>query len=93
MNTKVWKNITEVKKANKSINHNWFAFDAMSFFKTKVETPILHGRYFITSEINPSNEKAYSIRVVNDNGSIDTVGEFHSFISVETAKEFLNKSI
>ena len=93
MNNKIWKNITEVKKANKAIGHHWFDFDAMSFFKTKIETPILHNRYFITSEINLSDIKKYSIREVNDNGSIDTLGEFHSFKSVKDAKEYLKKSI
>lgn len=84
---KVWKSIAEVKKANKESGQYWFDPDAMRFFGSKIETDIIHDRYFITSEVNPSGTKKYTIREVKDNASIDTVGPFHHYESVDAARE------
>ena len=50
----------------------------MRFFNTRIVSGIIDGRYFITSEVNPSDQLRFSVRSFDAQGNIDTVGEFHS---------------
>lgn len=44
-----FKNITEVKKANKAIGHHWFDRDTIEYHGSKVETPVMGGFYWVES--------------------------------------------
>lgn len=64
---------------------HWFSKDTMRFFKTKIlegqQKIIGDSIYFITSEVNPSEVKAFTIRrgyIDGDSLSVETVGDFHS---------------
>ena len=70
----------------------WFSDGAMSFFNTVLYDKVYQENsspvYFITSEVNPSNVKAFSIRKLNkETGTIDTIGKFHSYESYEDAEK------
>ena len=68
---------------------HWFDRGTMDFFKTVLPASAYetrNGAYFITRETNPSGQKRFSIRFMALNGSIDTVGEFHSYITAATAR-------
>lgn len=62
---------------------HWFDADSMRFFKSKLPATGVstgHKNYFISSEMNPSGLRAYSIRQQDvATGSISTLGEFHSY--------------
>ena len=85
----MYKSMSEIREKNKSIDNYFFSKDTMRFFKSKIETGVLKDKYFITSEINPSDVKKYTIREATEEGEIKTVGDFHSFTSVKQAKQFL----
>ena len=70
-----WSSIAEVRKANRQLGHHWFDRDTMAFFASRVETGILGGRYFVSSEqYSEDTPRRYTVRAVNSDGSIDTLG-------------------
>jgi len=88
-----WKSIQDVIAANRQIGHHWFDGSTMRFFESTIETGILRGCYFITSETGPSRQTLYSIRVVRNNGAIGTIGNFNSHETVDDAKEALRQHL
>ena len=86
---KTYKSMAEIRKANKEIGNYFFSPSTMAFFKSKIETDVLYGKFFITSEINPSGQKRYTIREANTEGEINTIGEFHSFRFLHDAEDAL----
>ena len=88
---KPFNSIAEVKAANKAAGKHFFDRKTMKFFNTKIETGVLKGRFFITSEIDPFDVKRYSLRMAADNGAIRTINRHHSFKTKGQAKEFLSE--
>jgi hypothetical protein len=82
---------TEVRdfyKRNQPDGH-WFDADSMRFFKTKlpeVAYETTAGILFVTSEVNPSGVKAYTVRRQAPDGQIKTVGDFHHFRTAAAAR-------
>lgn len=72
-----------VRTVRNSGTSHWFSPDAMRFFHTRIgET--LYGRVFVTSEVNPSGERRYSIRLLcdsSDNYVVQTIGAFGAYAS------------
>lgn len=64
-----------VKIANGRGNsgNTWFSVDNMRYRGTRVGQAVYGGRYFVTSDRTFDDGRAYSIRELQDNGSIDTV--------------------
>jgi hypothetical protein len=85
--------MADVRAANKVIGHYWFDRSSMKFFKTRIMSRLIGGKYFITRETAPSNQTRFSVRRANDDGSINTVGEFHSYLFREDAKDAINQLI
>lgn len=84
MTTVRFSNMTDIKTANRELGHHFFDADTMRFFRSRVESDVIGGRYFITSEQYESStgERAprrYTVRVAKNNGDVDTVGEFQAF--------------
>jgi len=76
----MYKTIAEVKIANKNKGYFFFSPDTMRFFNSEIESEIIKGKYFITSErMKLSMPKLYTIREAKENGSIDTVGNFQQY--------------
>jgi hypothetical protein len=71
-----WSGIAEVKAANAALGHGWFEPSSMGWFETKIETNVQRGRYFVTSEQPPSGPRTFSVREIDDEGRVTTVGEF-----------------
>lgn len=64
----------------------------MRFFNTKIESGILQGKYFITSEqYNDDSPRKYTVRAFDDEGSVHTVGEFHAHDTKADALEALRE--
>ncbi len=59
----------------------------MRFFKSRILPTVYGGRYFVTSEqFNSDTPRRYTVRRVEDNGAINTVGEFQAFPSSRAAR-------
>ena len=69
--------LAEVEAANKASGNHWFDRDTMNFFETSLETDLLVGGFFVSSEQPPHGPRLYSVRrVKNEQGHITTIGEF-----------------
>jgi hypothetical protein len=87
-----FNSISEIREANKAINNHWFDRKTMSFFNTRIETAVLKGRFFVTSEKTgfASSSRKCTLRMAKEDGSIKTIGEFGQFYDVASAKDFLS---
>jgi hypothetical protein len=65
-----------VKAANRAAGHHWFEPATLRFFGSRVGGTLYGCRYFISSEFTGFDRcaRGYTIRQVNDDGTIDTVG-------------------
>lgn len=71
-----YTNLGAVMEANDQAGGHWFDDDTIQFFKTKFESDLIGGRYFITSERGPHFPRAYSIRMADEDAVIQTIGDF-----------------
>jgi len=87
------KTIEDAKQRNEETGHYFFSPDTMRFFRSQVETSLLKGNYFVTSELAPYDKKRkYTLREIDwDSGDINTIGKFYSHDSVDDAEEALNE--
>lgn len=81
-----FNSMADVRAANRRAGQHFFDRDTMQFFHSKIESGLLMGRYFITSERPPDAAREYTIREAKDNGHIDTIGGFRGFPSLAKAK-------
>lgn len=89
--TGYFKNISELRAANEANGFYFFSRKTMKFFKSKIESQILKGKYFITSEQYGSDSpRQYSIReIASRKGDIKPNPFDRKFSSKERAKDFL----
>jgi hypothetical protein len=73
--------IAGLRALNEKNGGCWFEPSAMRFFGTRIESGIIRGRYFVTSEQPPHGTRAYSLRSFDDEGDVSTVGKFCSYPS------------
>ena len=87
--TMTYKTIAEIVKANKEAGQYFFSPDTMAFWGSKVETDVIEGCYFVTSEDNyDRSEKVFKVRKALDNGIIRTVeykGLYEDIGTLDTA--------
>jgi len=93
-----FKNITEIKRANKQAGQHWFSTSTMRFFESRAHPGVYGGRYFISSEQfidsrGNADPRRYTIREAAPDGTVDTVGDFQGFPSLETAKAFAKELV
>ena len=82
----MFKTIKEIKQANRSRGYHFFDDASMKFFNSRIETGVLHGEYFITSEqFNYTSPRLFTIRKVKANGQVITIGEFQHYRSLDEA--------
>jgi hypothetical protein len=80
--------MAEVKAANRAAGYYWFSPDTMKFFDSRVETGVIGGRFFVTSEIPPDvGRRRYTIREALDDGSITTVGITCGYVTKVAARQ------
>jgi len=84
--------IETIKATNLLEGQHFFDKSSMQFFQSHILPTVYRDRYFITSEVNPRHEKAYTVREAVDGGkSIKTVGNFHSFKTADDAREYIRQ--
>lgn len=94
----------DVIEANATIGHHFFSRGANDFFHSRIESDLIRGRYFITSEQCedgtrfdthgapiPASERRYTARYANDDGSITSLSQHMEFGSTADAMEFILK--
>ena len=74
-----YTNLQDVVRANDEAGQHWFDADTMAFFKSRLESDLIDGRYFISSERGPYGPRAFSIREADEDAHIQTVGEFMGY--------------
>lgn len=75
-----FQSLTQVKEANRKSGSNFFERETMEFFNSNVESILIGGRYFVTSErMELSHPKLFTIREAQADGDIDTVGKFRGY--------------
>ena len=83
--------ISDVKAANRKAGFHWFDPDALRFFSSRISEQIYGGRLFISSEAfkSPHGDypRAYTVRMVSDDGSVSTVGEFQGHRTLANARK------
>lgn len=90
MTTQTLGSIGDVERLNRSAGKHYFDEDTMRFFNSRIETDLIRGRFFITSEKGPDERRRFSIRCAFDSGAIETVGDFQQFASWEAADNALS---
>ena len=89
------ESIENVKRKHKG---HFFSPDAMRFFKSKVyEIAVLHENKWLfgTSEKGPDNVRRYTLRTIDENGTIDTITmtEFGQFKTKAQLDRYVSKLI
>ena len=82
------KTMAQLRKAHMGY---FFSKDTMAFFKSRVESKLYNGTYFITSEQFEDEAREFTVRKWIDNADIETVGERHA--SLDDAKNAINELI
>ena len=84
--TGAFTSMDHVRRANTARGHHFFSEGAMAFFNSRVESKLLDGRYFVTSEaFDETSERRYSVREVEDDGAVETLGAFQEHPTIEAA--------
>ncbi len=68
----------ECEYRNRNPHGHWFDPDTLRFFKSRIGALRVIGKIwlFISSEKGPHGPRAYTVRRMDEKGSIDNVGEF-----------------
>lgn len=96
-----FESIEEIEEKNREIGHFFFTEDTKEFFNSRIETEVIDGKYFITSERHErQDQRRYTIRKAEEDGSISTIsskGEvepvhaYQDFETLEEARESLEE--
>ncbi len=85
-----YTNLREVLDANDAAGQHFFDADTMEFFNSKLESDLIDGRFFITSErFDFNTPKQYTIRAAQDDGAIVTLGDFGQYETLDDARDVL----
>lgn len=87
-----FKDVAEIRQANKNSGYYFFDPKTMRFFATKVHAGVYGGRYFITSEnAGPfDKQRVFVVREAHANGRVTTANDTR-FRSLELAREIAKK--
>ena len=84
-----YTSIEQVKRANAAKGYHWFDKGTMQSFRSRVGDTIYGGHYFVSSEQFVGSEyteaRKYTVRYACSNGDIETIGEFNSYTSRDSA--------
>jgi hypothetical protein len=77
----------EAKAISKANGGHFFDASAMRFFNSKIESELIDGKFFITSErFDMDCPKLFTIRQISETGQIlDDLGEFQEFDTLHGA--------
>lgn len=71
--------IADLKALNRENGQHFFERDTMKFFRSKIESGIIAGNRFITSEqFNDESARKFTVRTFDTKGRIGQIGEFQA---------------
>jgi hypothetical protein len=71
--------VDDVRRFNVETGHHFFDADALRFFRSRIGERLYARRFFVTSERGPDMVRAYTVRLVEPDGSIADVGGFQAY--------------
>lgn len=86
----------ELNQYNSAFGYHWFDADSKRFFASKVYTPVYHHKtdvkrwnLFVSSERHTytGEPRLYSVRQLQADGGIETIGEFQQYKSLAAARK------
>jgi len=84
--------LIKVAQKNRAIGRHWFDADTMDFFTTRIESGLILGSYFITSEqYDDDAPRLFTVRHAEESGEINTVGEFQGYKSAYLAEKAIRE--
>ncbi len=87
-----YSTLAEVVAANDQAGRHWFEADSMEFFNSRLETDLIGGSYFVSSEQYQSGyPRLYTIRQADEDGHIHSIGEFQAYDTLDSAIEAIAK--
>jgi hypothetical protein len=87
--------ISEIETLNSRAGQHFFDSDTLRFFGSRISDKVIRHRYFVTTEKGPRDEspRRASVRLIRDDGSTETVGEFQAFTAPAAAFKALEKAL
>ena len=88
--TVLYTGIAAVKRANAAAGQHFFSPATVRYFSSRVESKLIDGRYFVTSEQyepseGPPDPRRYTVREALPSGHVTTVGEFQQHATLDAA--------
>lgn len=74
-----FRSVSAIKQANREANGHFFSADTMRFFDSRVESGVIAGRLFVTSEQfedsrgNRPYPREFTVRVCSDHGHVNNL--------------------
>jgi hypothetical protein len=86
-----FEDIDQLRHANQSTGQGFFEKSGQDHACTRIETYLLGHLYFVTSELladDPTGrDRRYSIRRANPDATIETVGQYQAYDSINQAQK------
>ena len=77
-----FRNTQQVIAFHESTGRHFFSPSNMRFFSSRVHSEVYNGCYFVTSEkFDWKSPRLYTVRKIESNGDITTIGEFQQYDS------------
>ncbi len=91
-----FKSLADVRINNIRRGFHWFDAGTIRFWKTKLESELINGRYFISSEDEfaldgRKPKRIFAVRYANNDGTITTLAKF--LPSLSEAQDFIDSQI
>ncbi len=85
-----FETMQNLRHFNQSQGFHFFDPRTLAFFRSQIQTrPPYAGRVFVTSEAQSwGSPRMYTVRMIQDNGTIITIGKFQQFHLSSTAHDF-----
>jgi len=74
--------IADIRKLNASSGHHFFDKAALVFFDSIIESGVINGRLFVTSERNENYPRQFTVRYAESDGTIVSIGVFQQFATL-----------
>ena len=79
--------LAAVKRANEMAEQHWFSPNTLRFFGSRIESRLIGGRWFISSETPDAyTRRRFTVREALPSGHIGNVGEFRQYASKAEAR-------
>lgn len=85
--------IREIEAKNRGAGQYFFTEDTKRFFRSRIMDDVVNHRFFFTTERGPDRPRLATVRMIVDDGHIETVGDFQQFASPAKARHALREAL